>query len=82
MTKQKQREGVIYKIIYNKKIIYIGRSLDYKTRLRSYKSKIYDKTNSSYNNKLFKFLRENVCQIKIINRYVKLLINTTIWCKL
>ena len=65
----KQREGVIYKIIYNKKIIYIGRSLDYKTRLRAYKSKIYDNTAVSYNNKLYKFMRENKCTIQIIKGF-------------
>ena len=57
-----EQKGVIYKILHNDKIIYIGSSTNLKSRIVSHKIFCYNQYENNkhcYNLRLYKFIRDN-----------------------
>ena len=52
-------KGVVYKVVYNDTIIYIGSTTNIKSRIYQHKYNCYNEKTSAYNMKIYKYIREN-----------------------
>lgn len=60
--KKTEKKGIVYKIIFDDKIIYIGSTTNLKNRITSHKVfcyNQYEKNRYTYNLRLYKFIRDN-----------------------